>query len=153
MTRDEAVQLARDVVRLNGEQPPGEGHVATDLARALLSAHEELERMAKVEHFGQTGHFCAADKCRFHLHSHVNGYCVSTVGEYYPHVGYGIANMCTLGAAPKSFYETMVFRLVDGDHDGCEIYCRRYADRDEANAGHAAALGEYAAIAASGEET
>ena len=48
MTRDEAVQLARDVVRLNGEQSPGEGHVATDLARALLAAHEELERMAKV---------------------------------------------------------------------------------------------------------
>jgi len=48
MTRDEAVQLARDVVRLNGEQSPGEGHVATDLARALLAAHEEMERMAKV---------------------------------------------------------------------------------------------------------
>ncbi len=30
------------------------------------------------------GHFCAAKDCRFFLNTYVNGYIVSTVGEYWP---------------------------------------------------------------------
>jgi hypothetical protein len=29
-------------------------------------------------------HLCVAHKCRFHLNTYVNGYIVSTVGEYFP---------------------------------------------------------------------
>lgn len=30
------------------------------------------------------GHFVCANDCRFHLNTYVNGYIVSTVGEYWP---------------------------------------------------------------------
>lgn len=32
------------------------------------------------------GHFCGSDDCRFHLNTYVNGYIVSTIGEYWPPV-------------------------------------------------------------------
>jgi hypothetical protein len=30
------------------------------------------------------GHLCVSNKCRFHLNTYVNGFIVSTVGEYWP---------------------------------------------------------------------
>ncbi len=30
------------------------------------------------------GHLCVGDRCKFHLNTYVNGYIVSTVGEYFP---------------------------------------------------------------------
>ena len=33
---------------------------------------------------GHAGHLCVASRCRFHLNTYVNGYIVSTVGEYWP---------------------------------------------------------------------
>ena len=38
--------------------------------------------MQEIKWFGNAGHFCCAQWCRFHLTTLVNGYLVSTVGEY-----------------------------------------------------------------------
>jgi hypothetical protein len=97
----------------------------------------------EIEHFGWPGHFCAADSCRFHLHTHVGGaFCVSTVGDYYPR---NSDVRDTLGAGAADFFETMAFPLdAVGDianFDG--LTQRRYATRDEANAGHFALVAEY----------
>lgn len=71
------------------------------------------------EWFGQPGHFIAAFKCMYHLHTHVGPrkrWCVSTVGEYYPD-GRDKPMHALSGRGPSeppSYYETMVFAL-DGD--------------------------------------
>lgn len=51
---------------------------------------------------GRAGHFVAANKCRFHLHTHVSKYCISTVGEYFPYGWDG--EMETMNA--YNYYET-----------------------------------------------
>lgn len=83
--------------------------------------------------FGQAGHFCAADKCRFHLHTHVGKYCVSTVGEYFP----GEATEPEQLGLDR-LYETMVFQLDDNGtvFDLEERELRGYNDRDAAHTGH-----------------
>lgn len=43
----------------------------------------------KRQEFGQAGHFVGAAKCRFHLHTHARGYCVSTVGEWFTSSSFG----------------------------------------------------------------
>jgi hypothetical protein len=64
---------------------------------------------------GQAGHFCAARHCRFHLHTHIGRFCVSTVGEYFPGDG---EKMEPLSSDPANFYETAVFRLrLNGEVD------------------------------------
>lgn len=91
-----------------------------------------MSEPSEWEWFGRPGHFCAADKCQFHLHTHVRGYCVSTVGDYRPwldeppdEIGYG------------RLYETMVFRLQgDGDIDPREFHMEPYNDDESANQGH-----------------
>lgn len=101
--------------------------------------------MSKLEWFGQAGHFCASDSCRFHLHTHVNGYCVSTVGDYWPG-----KTRETIGV--DRLYETMVFVLdAKGETNGDNIDFAAYNDRDDANAGHMAMVDTYAARAAIGE--
>jgi hypothetical protein len=88
-------------------------------------------------YFGTAGHLLVADRCRFHLHTHVGPWCVSTVGEWYvkptdsqpEEIGY------------KRLYETMVFRLYDGSpHDGEAESMQGYNTRDDADAGHEATL-------------
>ena len=91
--------------------------------------------MAKLEWFGHAGHFIGAPHCRFHLHTHVNGYCVSTVGDY---------RTARQASKPEEIgcgrlYETMVFKLDDDGvnvSDHTELWCEPYNDRDAANAGH-----------------
>lgn len=89
--------------------------------------------------FGQAGHFCWAADCQFHLHTHVggeNGFCVSTVGEYYP---MGKKRKKPTEVAIGRLYETMVFKLKDGGIDHyAELQVGKYNDRDAANAGHMA---------------
>lgn len=90
---------------------------------------------ALAQHFGQAGHLCVGDRCRFHLHTHINGVCVSTVGDYYPR--YDDERPTKINST--SLYETMVFRLDENGEtaDWTEIDADRYDTRDEANAGHA----------------
>lgn len=99
----------------------------------------------KTEHFGQAGHFCAASQCRFHLHTHVDGKCISTVGEYYPR-NWTKDEPDTIGR--ERIYETMVFTLnEDGDHNGCDEDFAAYNDRDDANKGHAEMVEKYERMA------
>lgn len=87
--------------------------------------------------FGVAGHFICADKCRFHLHTHVGKYCISTVGEYYPY-GSKIVDKVNL----SGYYETMVFNI---DEDGAwtlddghinEVEKIDHQTQQEAEAGH-----------------
>lgn len=99
----------------------------------------------RIEWFGQAGHFCAAKSCRFHLHTHVNGYCVSTVGDYHPpkdRTGCPTEKAEEIGL--DRLYETMVFKLdVKGETNGNNLDFAAYNDRDAANAGHAAMVAEW----------
>jgi hypothetical protein len=93
------------------------------------------------KYFGYPGHFICADRCKFHIHTHVNGFCVSTVGAYYmrekdkeqTEVGYG------------RLYETMVFPLgPDGNPSSCsELECAAYNDHGSADAGHEKMVRKY----------
>lgn len=97
---------------------------------------------------GQAHHFIAADSCRFHLTTFVaNGQIlVSSVGDYYYN-----DDRQTLGAAPDSWYETMVFQTdPDNLYEGCpmvtswsELDGIRYATAEEANNGHLALCRTY----------
>lgn len=98
--------------------------------------------MTKWQWFGQAGHFVAANRCRFHLHTHVGKWCVSTVGDWFESDPHG---------PPKEIgvdrlYETMVFEInEDGE---VESYAEAaafapYNDRDAANAGHMAMCRRY----------
>lgn len=59
---------------------------------------------------GFAGHFCAANNCRFHLHTRIGRYRVSTVGEYHP---FSSGKRSTMGIEDWQFYETAIFE-VDG---------------------------------------
>ena len=103
---------------------------------------KEGEEKPAIEWFGEPGHFCAADFCMSHLHTHVNGkWCVSTVGEYYPE---GRRNK----RGPKAIghdrlYESMVFRIYDGEIDLAELQMAPYTDREAAQKGHMALVEKY----------
>lgn len=96
--------------------------------------------------FGQAGHFICAHDCLFHLHTHVNGYCVSTIGDYYPSYkrkGDDLGEAHEVGY--QRMFETMIFRLTsDGGVEGGELECVPYNERDEAAAGHVAKCKEKA---------
>lgn len=106
----------------------------------------ELPQTNKGEYimiwYGNAGHLCVSNYCRFHLCTEVGDYLVSTVGEYYPRDG---DKMETIGAGPKDFYETMVFKLTGNrcqcgcglpDVGGSDIDMDRYSTPKEANEGH-----------------
>lgn len=83
---------------------------------------------------GQPGHFVGAHRCRFHLHTHLRGFCVSTVGEWFPE---GAAEIRPLAAEPGSFYETMIFELDRSGFPGTKLIDGGYAsERSEANGLH-----------------
>lgn len=97
-------------------------------------------------YYGQAGHFVGAKRCRFHLHTHVRGFCVSSVGEWFPKAqAHNADDWSVVGvemsSVSGSFYETMVFQLgVDGDHNARPEVTMHFRDRDEANAGHEIAV-------------
>lgn len=94
-----------------------------------------------IEWFGDPGHFIGARDCRYHLHTHVNGYCISTVGEYRPSGGL----MEQVGH--ERLYETMVFPADKYRDDAWdELWMEPYNTADEANAGHAMLVAKYAAM-------
>lgn len=102
--------------------------------------------MTTREH-GYPGHFIAADWCRFHLHTTVNGrYRVSTVGDYRPahqRVSEELGPMREIGC--NRYFETMVFELGrNGEPSSwCEIDADAYNDHEAAEAGHAAMVAKY----------
>ncbi len=113
------------------------------------------------------GHFIGGSYCQFKLCTYVNGYIVSTIGELkWPHrdecdadyyrrtfealpwikpLHLGLPEgVDTLGADPKSFYETMVFKARKSKElccpyemeTGSSVDSTRYATADEATRGH-----------------
>lgn len=90
--------------------------------------------------FGQPGHFIGAEQCRFHLHTHVGSYCVSTVGNYFPKATPGNEGKRE-EVGDGRFFETVVFRLGENDApvDHRELYMRGCNDRGQAQAEHSAA--------------
>lgn len=100
--------------------------------------------------YGNAGHLCVSRKCEFHLCTEVNGYVVSTVGEYYPN---GInMPMEPVGLMPKELYETMIFEFSGSrckcgcglPDTGRSLCMDRYATPKEANEGHIRYCEEYA---------
>lgn len=75
-------------------------------------------------------HFIGAYECGFRLATYVNGYIISTVGEYAIYGEsptkeqtkilkkiYGLKKYSALGGDLDSFYETMVFDATENDDD------------------------------------
>lgn len=65
--------------------------------------------------FGMPGHFIGAKRCCFHLHTHVNGWCVSSVGCYCP----GIAKD-PMQIGYNRLYETFINKL-NSDTDNADV--------------------------------
>lgn len=107
--------------------------------------------MSKRIDMNHAAHFIAADSCRFFRSTFVNGYIVSTVGDYHApfepgptEIGYG------------RLYETMVFPAKPTPRPGgCDEYpyvpaewseleCVGYNDAAKAEAGHEKLVRKYA---------
>ena len=110
------------------------------------------------------GHFICANHCRFHLNTYVNGYIISTVGEYVPDSAVRKIARETRGrptdlqgdAEEDEFgfeqlgnnrtYETMVFKARKSDYRCCpyemavpnELDFQGYLDSGAAYKGHLA---------------
>ncbi len=91
-------------------------------------------------YFGHAGHFIGASSCRFHIHTHVGRFCVSSVGDYYPR-----DSVKPEPIGHERFYETFVFKLDadDGIEDYTEVDANGYNDPEAANAGHEAMVQKY----------
>jgi hypothetical protein len=107
----------------------------------------------KPVELGCPGHLIVAQSCQWRRHTQVGHYRVSTLGNYFLR-----GQRETLGAAPDSFFETMVFRTIDRPeslNEGCgcmvvETYDgleqARYATAGEAQAGHERMVAKYLAL-------
>ena len=86
-------------------------------------------------YFGYPGHFCASHNCRWHLHTHVNGWCVSTVGDYHPRSNKESDPPETVGVG--RYYETYVAPIAAGSEEpgAGEVVCG-YNDHKDAEQGH-----------------
>lgn len=96
------------------------------------------------------GHFIGGNECRFHLNTYVNGYIVSTVGEYRPRGEAGPE----VPLGPGRTYETMVFpaRERTDEARGCcpytaadwsELEAEGYNDAEAARLGHLRLVEKY----------
>ena len=101
---------------------------------------------------GCPGHLIVASSCRWHRHTQVGLYRVSTVGDYYLPGG---TVRQSLGADSDAFFETMVFRTTgtpEPNNEGCgcmaimdytEIECLRYPTAGTAQYGHETVVAKY----------
>ena len=55
-----------------------------DGMREFLGSWKKIMSKKNWLWMGHAGHFCASSHCRFKLNTYVNGYIISTVGEYVP---------------------------------------------------------------------
>lgn len=68
---------------------------------------------------------------RFDLKTEVDGYLISTVDLGLDH---------SFGIGEPLYYETMIFEKKDNDVNYRDLYCKRYATKEEAKIGHAIAI-------------
>lgn len=90
------------------------------------------------------GHFCAGSRCQFKLNTYINGYIISTVGEYVPIANWERQEFEQIGL--DRLYETMVFpaekRKEKGTccpyraKTGSELDFAGYNSPNDAYAGH-----------------
>lgn len=66
------------------------------------------------------GHFWDAKNCNFRLNTYVNGYIVSTLGEYFPSNSNKMEEISLC-----AFYETMVFKAKKSYYVECCPYVRK----------------------------
>jgi hypothetical protein len=99
----------------------------------------------KWEWFGNAGHLCVSNWCRYHLTTKIGKHLVSTVGEYYqPHATEHDCPKKPTTIGCDRTYETMVFAVEGMCECGCglptisgsEIECDGYNDPKSATAGH-----------------
>ena len=64
---------------------------------------------------GHPAHLCVSDRCQFRLSTYVNGYIISTVGEYVPNSN--SKKFTEIGY--NRTYETMVFKAIESDSECC----------------------------------
>ncbi len=95
------------------------------------------------KNFGRAGHFICADYCRFHLHTHVGKFCISTVGDY--RVNRDDVKMTEIGY--KRIYETMVFDTKSRKSRWTELDMAGYGNEAAAEKGHEAMVAKYEAKA------
>lgn len=84
--------------------------------------------------FGRAGHFISAHRCRFHLHTHVGRFCISTVGDLY----YDRDQKEPSEIGSGYLYETMVFDHTRAEDAGRweQIAIWSCNDSDEADRLH-----------------
>jgi len=70
-------------------------------------------------------------KVRFHLRTEVGEYLVSTVDLGIDH---------SFGIGKPLYYETMIFKKINGEVDWGDLYCERYSTEEEAKEGHQKAI-------------
>jgi len=100
---------------------------------------------------GHAGHFIGSQDCQFHLNTYVNGYIVSTIGEYLPKPEPRRSDWHEIGYGRT--YETFVFTAEPGELECCpwvasnwsEIDSRGYTDVGEASRGHLEMCRDYTA--------
>ena len=100
--------------------------------------------MSKVIWMPHAGHFICGERCQFRLNTYVNGYIISTVGEYKQSDQKESDPFRTIGC--DRLYETMVFKAVKSKHKCCpyrqktgsNIDFRGYNDAAKAYNGHLA---------------
>lgn len=98
---------------------------------------------------GHAGHLIVSNRCRFHMHTRIGNYRISTIGDYWPegHTG-DQPEEIGLGRT----HETYVFR-VEGPLEGeptdgyLEIDSDTYNDCEDARFGHMVMCRKYARIA------
>lgn len=113
------------------------------------------------KYYGYPGHLIVSRSCLFWLHTHVPGYCISTIGDYYPenkrHRGGRAWERDTIGC--DRYLETFVFEIPPGaecaetcdKESHCEIDSLGYQTGTEADAGHEAMVQKYEAAPHKGE--
>ena len=117
--------------------------------------------MQEIKWFGSVGHFCCGQWCRFHLTTLVNGFLISTIGEYV-HPRHSNGSEAKEAAWLKDNwpgeeigygrkYETMVFKAGEPCSCGCglpkidgsDIDAQGYNTAKEATEGHMSLVEKY----------
>lgn len=96
------------------------------------------------------GHFIGGNWCRFKLNTYVNGFIISTVGEYVPYSEK--KEFVEIGFGRK--YETYVFHAQKSEHNCCpyeltdaqEIDGKGYNDAGDAREGHMELVEKYSKL-------
>lgn len=110
--------------------------------------------MNKLVFLPHSQHLIIADSCRFRLDTYVNGYIISTKGEYIPKISDGEFKSQFQEVGYDRLYETMVFKAMKrkGKENQCcpweiadhgELMMRPYNDAVSAFKGHYDICEEY----------